>query len=311
MGFKWSKEMLEDIVLTKRMKSNTLEFKSGEDLNNVMKSNNNNKNIEFSKDISAMANSNGGDIIYGISEEKKNDKSVAGSFSFVERNFLIDSIEQKLNSLIIPKIDNIEIIPIDFSETEMVVIISIPESYTAHQAKNKKYYKRFGFSVEPMEDWEVKDVINRGLKPEVELIFSAVKDNNYLSINNITYGCYDINIKVHNKGKVSANYLNCFIEIEKNLKEYILGTYNLTETSSEHIQIMFDNKQENRIKIGNEWVFFPTVYDPILPSVIKNIGTIKVKKSLLNTHSLLTCQVSTESTCNVFYIYTDEIPKEK
>lgn len=66
---------------------------------------------------------------------------------------------------------------------------------------------------------------------------------------------------------------------------------------------MFDNKQENRIKIGNEWVFFPTVYDPILPSVIKNIGTIKVKKSLLNTHSLLTCQVSTESTCNVFYIY--------
>ena len=57
--------MLEDIVLTKRMESNTLEFKSGEDLNNVMKSNNNNKNTEFSKDISAMANSNGGDIIYG------------------------------------------------------------------------------------------------------------------------------------------------------------------------------------------------------------------------------------------------------
>ena len=221
MSFKWSKEMLEDIVLTKRMESNTLEFKSGEDLNNVMKSNNNNKNVEFSKDVSAMANSNGGDIIYGISEEKKNDKSVAGSFSFVERNFLIDSIEQKLNSLIIPKIDNIEIIPIDFSETEMVVIISIPKSYTAHQAKDKRYYKRFGFSVEPMEDWEVKDIINRGLKPEVELIFSAVKDNNYLSINNITYGCYDINIKVHNKGKVSANYLNCFIEIEKNLKEYI------------------------------------------------------------------------------------------
>ena len=217
MSFKWSKEMLEDIVLTKRMESNTLEFKSGEDLNNVMKSNNNKKNEEFSKDISAMANSNGGDIIYGISEEKKNDKSVAGSFSFVERNFLIDSIEQKLNSLIIPKIDNIEIIPIDFSETEMVVIISIPKSYTAHQAKDKRYYKRFGFLVEPMEDWEVKDVINRGLKPEVELIFSAVKDNNYLSINNITYGCYDINIKVHNKGKVSANYLNCFIEIEKNL----------------------------------------------------------------------------------------------
>ena len=139
MSFKWSKEMLEDIVLTKRMESNTLEFKSGEDLNNVMKSNNNNKNTEFSKDISAMANSNGGDIIYGISEEKKSDKSVAGSFSFVKRNFLIDSIEQKLNSLIIPKIDNIKIIPIDFSETEMVVIISIPKSYTANQSKDKKY----------------------------------------------------------------------------------------------------------------------------------------------------------------------------
>ena len=115
-------------------------------------------------------------------------------------------------------------------------------------------------------------------------------------------------IKISGGGIVKWDY---FIEIEKNLKEYILGTYNLTETSSDHIQIMFDNKQENRIKIGNEWVFFPTVYDPILPFVIKNIGTIKVKKSLLNTRSLLTCQVSTESTCNVFYIYTDEIPKEK
>lgn len=220
MSFKWSKEILENIVLTKEMESNTLEFKSGDDLNEVMKSNNNKKNTEFSKDISAMANSNGGDIIYGISEEKKSDKSVAGSFSFVERNFLIDSIEQKLNSLIIPKIDNIEIIPIDFSETEMVVIISIPKSYTAHQAKDKKYYKRFGFSVEPMEDWEVKDIINRGLKPEVELIFSAVKDNNYLSINNITYGCYDINIKVHNKGKVSANYLDYLRkQAETHLKE--------------------------------------------------------------------------------------------
>jgi len=94
MSFKWSKEILENIVLTKEMESNTLEFKSGDDLNEVMKSNNNKKNTEFSKDISAMANSNGGDIIYGISEEKKSDKSVAGSFSFVERNFLIDSIEQ-------------------------------------------------------------------------------------------------------------------------------------------------------------------------------------------------------------------------
>lgn len=88
MSFKWSKEILENIVLTKEMESNTLEFKSGDDLNEVMKSNNNKKNTEFSKDISAMANSNGGDIIYGISEEKKSDKSVAGSFSFVERNFL-------------------------------------------------------------------------------------------------------------------------------------------------------------------------------------------------------------------------------
>ena len=32
MSFKWSKEILENIVLTKEMESNTLEFKSGEDL---------------------------------------------------------------------------------------------------------------------------------------------------------------------------------------------------------------------------------------------------------------------------------------
>ena len=51
-------------------------------------------------------------------------------------------------------------------------VLSIPQGRTAHQASDGKYYKRFNFIAVPMQDHEIRDVMNRSRHPLVEPVFT-------------------------------------------------------------------------------------------------------------------------------------------
>lgn len=149
----------------------TLEYKSGIDTSN------NHWKSEMAKDVSAMANANGGIIIYGVKEYDEEDKR-----HLPEKITPIDvtkiskeTIAQVISSNISPKINNLEIdcIVVDaVIPNEVVYVVSVPKSNTAHQnLKTKIYHKRCVTTINPMEDYEIRDVMNRRVHPDVILDF--------------------------------------------------------------------------------------------------------------------------------------------
>jgi hypothetical protein len=63
--------------------------------------------------------------------------------------------------------------------------VTIPKSTTAHQASDKKYYKRYNFESVAMVDYEIKDIINRQSNPILHLLLNSeitTFENNFLTI---------------------------------------------------------------------------------------------------------------------------------
>lgn len=128
------------------------------------------KKMEIGKDISAFANADGGIIIYGITEDKKD--RVARSTSFIDGTIYSNEwIEQVIHGNINRPIIGIRIFPITFNDiTESVYIIKIPASPLApHMASDKYYYRRYNFKVLQMEEYEVRNLYARSKLTELEM----------------------------------------------------------------------------------------------------------------------------------------------
>ncbi|MEO6902180.1 MAG: ATP-binding protein [Bacteroidia bacterium] len=132
---------------------------------------------EIAKDISAFANSDGGQIIYGILEYSDRSLShLPEKLDPIDRASITkESLEQVINSNIQPKISGLTIHPISLSSSanDVAYVVNIPKSNTAHQAADKRYYKRYNFQSIAMEDYEIKDIINRLSSPDLNLILDS------------------------------------------------------------------------------------------------------------------------------------------
>ncbi|WP_299110080.1 ATP-binding protein [uncultured Tenacibaculum sp.] len=300
----WNIKAINEYIRTEAKESNSLEFKRAASLYNSMNKAGS-KSDDLSKDVSAMANSNGGIIIYGIQEfNSGSNKCKAECIDYVDSNKVSEEwIEQVINSRITPRIDNVEIIKVDFSDTECVFVLDIPKSNTAHQAQDKKYYKRYNFQAIAMDDWEVKDVINRASKPKINIVLSAYPES--VLLNSIKTNNFEISLMIHNLGMVSANYINCFIEIDKEAKRYIRTPE--PTIYQDYIQVIFSNREEQQFKVGEQSVTLPGFYDPLLPLVYKTLGKIRVSKRFFENEFNIKCKVATESTFVEFDFKSNEI----
>lgn len=200
----WTESKIQNFISSEIEESLTLEYKSGEALG---KSDYQKK--EITKDVSAMANSAGGLLIYGIREYSESDKRhLPEKVVPVNRTeFPREWIEQIINS-IRPRIDGIFIysVQMDSGENDVVYIIEIPQSHTAHQANNHRYYKRFNFQSVPMEDYEIRDVIFREQMPDVVIKFLIEKKDLNRIENNLI-------IQAKNLGSAYARYVACFVDV--------------------------------------------------------------------------------------------------
>lgn len=171
---------LHSLILNKTEESLHLDYKKAAALDK-------NPNIKFniSKDVSAFANSNGGTIIYGITEKNHLPEAID---PIKRENISREWLDQVISTNIQPRILGVVItpIPIGTTDEEVVYVVNIPKSYTAHQASDKKYYKRHNTTSLAMDDYEIRDIINRQQNPLLKLTLvdsSSLKyDNDVLVI---------------------------------------------------------------------------------------------------------------------------------
>jgi len=97
-----------------------------------------------------MANSSGGILIYGVKEFDESDKRhLPEKINPVDQTqYSKEWLEQVINN-IRPRIHGVVIHPVAISSTpnHVVYIVEVPQSTTAHQATDWRYYKKVQFPV--------------------------------------------------------------------------------------------------------------------------------------------------------------------
>lgn len=252
-----------------------------------------NKTNEISKDISAFANSDGGIVVYGIKEHQIN-RHLPDSIDPIDRKLISKEwIEQIIQSKIRPRIDGIIIhsITVDENLDQVVYAVEIPKSNTAHQAHDKRYYKRFNFNSEPMYDYEIRDVLNRIKAPVIDLELEIIKTT--IEIKKPNFGPasftlgkdlkfekppepakefktqYTLRVYGRNNGKILANYLNAYLKIPAiHLAEEYESQNGIANLFMENtIRDIVDYKVVPDIGGGYSIPKYgPSRYDPILPT---------------------------------------------
>lgn len=169
----WDQETIQKYIDDQVEESLGLDYKSAQALAKT-----DGKKREITKDVSSMANSDGGIIIYGVAEYQMPEKKhLPERIDPIDQTqFSKEWLEQVING-IRPRIDGLLIhpVPIENPPNHVVYVVEIPQSTTAHQARDYRYYKRFNFESVPMEDYEVRDVMNRVTTPDVEVDFDYTR----------------------------------------------------------------------------------------------------------------------------------------
>ena len=201
MAKPWNENRLRGLIAGEIEESLTLEYKSGEALDRSDL-----KKKEITKDVSAMANAAGGLIVYGIAEHSNPEKRhLPEKIVPVNRlEFPREWLEQIIQA-IRPRIDGIVIhaVQIGGQESDVAYVVEIPQSNTAHQASDHRYYKRFNFQSVPMEDYEVRDVMFRETVPDIAIRFLI----------ELTGDSQNLLVEARNNGSSFARYIACFLDV--------------------------------------------------------------------------------------------------
>lgn len=228
---------IERLIVNSVLENTSLEYKGGIDIHK--KEGKKDWRCELVKDVSAMANANGGTIIYGIQETKyEGNVAVPEKITPVNASDISkERLEQVIYSNISPKIDGIEIICLILDDTkpnEVVYIVNVPKGTTAHQNTiDCKYYKRRNAIIEALEDYEIRDIMNRNTVPNINLELEIEKRNPiqafvlqpvYNPMLNVAIPqmvpqyatVFTLNCKPNNVGTVIAENMHYFIEMPEN-----------------------------------------------------------------------------------------------
>ena len=120
--------------------------------------------LEIAKDVSAMANANGGHVVYGMTE--KDHLPTGLDAGIPPKPFDGLWFEQVIQQNTRPAIEGLRIIPISAENGNNYFVLEVPASNTVHQAKDGRYYRRRNFRNDIMEDYEVREAMNRSKTPE-------------------------------------------------------------------------------------------------------------------------------------------------
>jgi hypothetical protein len=156
---------LQKLIADGVAESLTLDYKASPSLGKDSK-----QRDELCKDVTAFANSAGGQIVYGMEENKTLPIKVDDG---ADPSITKEWIEQVIDSRVQPRIDGLIITPVQLAKG-FGFVLTIPQATfrAPHQAPDKKYYKRQNFQSSPMEDYEIRDTLRRATTPTLQVMLS-------------------------------------------------------------------------------------------------------------------------------------------
>jgi len=295
----WDQARIQRYISEETEESLTLDYKAAASLAKT-----DGKKAEITKDVSAMANSAGGVIIYGVAEyQDKVRKHLPEKIDPIDRTEFSKEWLEHVISNIQPKIDGVIIhpVPIDTAPNHVVYVVEIPQSHTAHQAKDMRYYRRFNFESVPMADYEIRDVMGRRQHARIELEFTilirTVTKSSLLGFNFYPqpfgekkepekFTVYELKIRMVNTGKVYAQYAEAYITMPCALvydyhAEYLERTRGPREVNlDKYCTYSRDNTVRDLIKgggvLGPAPEYGPARYVPILPGTTLKVDDYRL-----------------------------------
>lgn len=121
-------------------------------------------------DVAAFANTTGGTIIFGIEKKRRRASQILYN---IEEQYPVLLIQNTLNTRIQKRIEilSVELVQTGNSQTESVLVITIPESKNApHMAYDNLFYKRYNRKSVPMEEYEVRMAYGKLSKTSLEFV---------------------------------------------------------------------------------------------------------------------------------------------
>ena len=215
--WEWDENDLLDMVKAGTQESIELDFKESGSLQATDK-----KKDDISKDVSAFANSAGGTIIYGMTEDKVTHVASGLDTGSNPAEATKEWLEQVINSKIHRRIEGVRIRQIELTTThpgKVAYVVYVPSSTRApHQASDKRFYKRFNFQSVPMEEYEIRDVSRRGEVPDLRIEFALPKTAVIMNQETGMSEPFGLNGGIFNEALEPANYAIIRIFIDARLK---------------------------------------------------------------------------------------------
>ena len=165
----WNETELHRLCEQHTSESSFLEFKSSPTIDKS-------DTDQIAKAVCGFANAGGGQVLFGVQEDEANNATALDDGwmpSERKKAWLGDVILAH----VIPKVD-FEIVPIPLTSGRELYVVNIRQGYTAHQAKDGKFFRRHETKCLPMDWFEIDDVKNRQVRPildvKVEVIPNGV-----------------------------------------------------------------------------------------------------------------------------------------
>ena len=227
----YSEDTLLSLIQEKILEHLFLDYKSAKGIDKKE----NLEKIEFSRDVTSFANSAGGDIIFGIDEKDHLPTKIDGTTDIIEKKTWL---EQIINSNIQPRINGIKVYPvlIPSQDNAAVLVVHIPQSHTAHQAKDQKYWCRYGSEKQAMEDYQVRQTMNRMRDPLLQFTMKEIEIDDLHKVTAPNWNVVIMDMHLINTGVISAKSWRFNFHFPREILQMQKGSWQEDDRSSRRIR---------------------------------------------------------------------------
>jgi hypothetical protein len=194
---------IQALIEAAHRESETLEYKA------AMSPFNDQQKNEIGKDVSALANSSGGVIVYGVSVDPTDSTRPIAISAIHPKN--IETFDRVVNSNIRPIIEGIErrCLPPD---NPRVMVVYVPQSEKSpHQNSDAKYYHRSGTESRPMGHDLVELHFGRRRSPVLSIGVSVLNPITEFTGEPAVSNDLALRMYIHNAGKRAARYVKALL----------------------------------------------------------------------------------------------------